>query len=181
MKSANSAEFKPDGAESVIDIMESQKGISDKGGTMRLGAYACHITPKFNGKPTKAFMAYGKEMISERHRHRFEVSNQFRAQIEKEGLLVSGKNINPETQAELVEMVEIPDHPWFVGVQFHPEFLSKPLLPHPLFSSFIKASKEAAKATQRPLPGLNPKTAGKDSKPQFKPGNPAEKSKELTT
>ncbi len=154
IKGASSAEFTPDGKANVIDIMESQKGIKEMGGTMRLGAYTCQITAKNGGKPTRAFSAYGKEKISERHRHRFEVSNAFRAQIEDKGLLVSGKNVNPESGVELVEMIELPGHPWFLGCQFHPELLSKPLQPHPLFQAFIKASKEAGKGAQRALKGL---------------------------
>jgi CTP synthase len=153
-KDANSAEFRPDGSESVIDIMESQKGVTDKGGTMRLGAYPCQITTKSNGKTTKAFAAYGHDVITERHRHRFEVANKFRPKLEEMGLIVSGKNINHETRTELVEMVEIASHPWFLGCQFHPEFLSKPLQPHPLFASFIKACKEVSKGGQRNLPGV---------------------------
>jgi CTP synthase len=151
---ANSAEFKPDGKENVIDMMESQKGVTDKGGTMRLGAYECHIMPKHNGKATKAFGAYGKESISERHRHRFEVSNSFRSRLEEKGLLISGKHTLKESGVDLVEMVEIPGHPWFLGCQFHPEFLSKPLQPHPLFQAFIKAAKEASQNSQRTLKGL---------------------------
>ncbi len=154
IKDANSAEFRPDGKSNVIDLMESQKGVTDMGGTMRLGAYDCLITPKFNGKPTKAFTAYGKEKISERHRHRFEFANAYRERISEKGLLISGKNVNPKTGEELVEMVELPDHPWFLGCQFHPEFLSKPMFPHPLFSAFIKASKEASALAQKPLPGM---------------------------
>jgi len=154
MKEANSAEFKPEGKMNVVDLMESQKGVTDMGGTMRLGAYECLVATKYNGKPTRAFAAYGKEKISERHRHRFEVSNTLRSEIENQGLLVSGKHIHKESGQELVEMVEIPDHPWFLGCQFHPEFLSKPLVPHPLFAAFIKASKEMSTHAQRPLPGL---------------------------
>jgi CTP synthase len=154
LKDAHSAEFRPDGSQNVIDLMESQKNVKDLGGTMRLGAYDCKVTQKYSGKATRAFAAYGKEKISERHRHRFEVSNRFREQIEEKGLLVSGRGIHAETGTELVEMVEIPGHPWFLGCQFHPEFLSKPLQPHPLFSGFIQASKEAGKGLQRALPGV---------------------------
>jgi len=118
---------------------------------MRLGAYPCQVLSKFGGKPTRAYAAYGKEQISERHRHRFEVSNAFRSKLEDKGLLVSGKNTDKETGAELVEMVELPNHPWFLGCQFHPEFLSTPLTPHPLFAAFIKAVKEAGKGAQRSL------------------------------
>jgi CTP synthase len=151
LKEANSAEFKPDGREKVIDLMESQKDVKDLGGTMRLGAYTCQITAKHGGKPTRAYQAYGRETVSERHRHRFEVSNLFRPQLEEKGLLVSGKHVNKETGVDLVEMVELPNHPWFLGTQAHPEFLSKPLQPHPLFAAFIKAAKEAGKGAQRRL------------------------------
>jgi CTP synthase len=145
---ANSAEFKPEGKENVVDLMESQKGVTDLGGTMRLGAYQCQIQAKYNGKSTKAYSAYGKETISERHRHRFEVSNVFRGRLEEKGLLVSGRHVLKESGADLVEMVEIPAHPWFLGCQFHPEFLSRPLSPHPLFQAFIKAAKEASQSSQ---------------------------------
>ena len=141
MKDANSAEFKPDGACNVIDFMESQRALTQKGGTMRLGAYPCHILPKIQNRPTRAFSAYKKELISERHRHRFEVANQYLGELEAKGLCVSGKNMDPETKTELVEMIELPNHPWFLGCQFHPEFLSKPLQPHPLFVDFIRAAK----------------------------------------
>ena len=154
LKSANSAEFKTESQENVIDIMESQKSVTDKGGTMRLGAYPCQILSKYNGKPTRAYSAYGRELISERHRHRFEVSNTFRKEIEEKGLVVSGKNIDKETGVELVEMVELPNHPWFLGCQFHPEFLSKPLQPHPLFNAFIKAVCDGSKQVQRKLKGI---------------------------
>jgi len=155
IKTANSAEFKPEGRENVIDIMESQKQVTDKGGTMRLGAYQCQIMPKFSGKPTKAYQAYGKESISERHRHRFEVSNPYRDKIEGKGLVVCGKYQDKETGMELVEMVELPNHPWFLGCQFHPEFLSKPMIPHPLFSAFIKAAKDSGRGAQRSLKGIS--------------------------
>jgi CTP synthase len=151
---AHSAEFKPDSAENVIDLMESQKTVTDKGGTMRLGAYPCQVLPKYNGKPTRAYTAYGREAVSERHRHRFEVSNQFRNSIEDKGLLVSGKFVHKETGIELVEIVELPNHPYFLGCQFHPEFLSKPLSPHPLFVSFVKAVREHGRG-QQSLKGIH--------------------------
>jgi len=154
LKDAHSAEFRADSSQNVIDLMESQKNVKDLGGTMRLGAYECKVTPKYAGKPTKAFGAYGRDKISERHRHRFEVANKFREEIESKGLLVSGKGIHAETGTELVEMVEIPGHTWFLGCQFHPEFLSKPLAPHPLFKAFIQAAKEAGRGLQRSLPGV---------------------------
>jgi CTP synthase len=154
LKHANSAEFKPENDQNVIDLMDSQKGVTDLGGTMRLGAYPCSVLPKFNGKPTHAYQAYGKDKISERHRHRFEVSNHFRARLEEQGLLVSGRYLNPKTNEELVEMVELPNHPWFLGCQFHPELLSRPLAPHPLFVQFIKASLQAAKNSQLAMKGI---------------------------
>ncbi|MDR3607988.1 MAG: CTP synthase [Oligoflexia bacterium] len=157
IKNASSAEFQPNGTENVIDLMESQKGVKDMGGTMRLGAYTCNILSKSGGKPTRAFMAYGKEVISERHRHRFEVANAFRERLEAKGLIVSGKHRNAEDGTELVEMVELPNHPWFLGCQFHPEFLSRPLAPHPLFAAFVKAAKVAGRGAQRALPNLNEK------------------------
>ncbi len=152
---ANSAEFKPENDQNVIDLMDSQKEVKDLGGTMRLGAYICNVLPKFNGKPTHAYQAYGKEKISERHRHRFEVSNQFRTRLEENGLLVSGRYVDSAKGLELVEMVELPNHPWFLGCQFHPELLSRPLAPHPLFVQFIKASVLSAKgSTQANLKGI---------------------------
>lgn len=149
IKEANSAEFRPEGQFNVIDLMESQRKVKDLGGTMRLGAYPCQILSKYSGKATHAFGAYRSEKISERHRHRYEVSNAFRPQIEKAGLVVSGLFTNPETKEELVEMVELPGHPWFLGCQFHPEFLSKPLKPHPLFAAFIRASADSKKDSQQ--------------------------------
>ncbi len=137
---ANSAEFKPGNDQNVIDLMDSQKGVQDLGGTMRLGAYPCKIARSAKGKTTHAFSAYGRDLISERHRHRFEVSNHFRSKLEEKGLVVSGTHLNQKTGEELVEMVELTDHPWFLGCQFHPELLSRPLDPHPLFVSFIRAS-----------------------------------------
>ena len=100
---------------------------------MRLGAYPCRVQ-----KGTIAFRAYGKTMISERHRHRYELNNKYRALLEKKGMVMSG--INPERN--LVEIIELKNHPFFVGTQFHPEFKSRPLSPHPLFREFIKAAKK---------------------------------------
>ncbi len=151
---ANSAEFKPGNDQNVIDLMDSQKEVKDLGGTMRLGAYNCLVTHKHNGKNTNAFGAYGKEKISERHRHRFEVSNKFRPRLEESGLVVSGKNVDAEKGVELVEMVELADHPWFLGCQFHPELMSRPLDPHPLFVQFIKASLDSGKKQTR-LKGIS--------------------------
>jgi CTP synthase len=158
LEHANSAEFKVGSDQNVIDLMESQRSVRDLGGTMRLGAYECKILTKFHGKSTRAYEAYGAEKILERHRHRFEVASQFRTKLEEAGLLVSGVHAHGSGE-ELVEMVEIPEHPWFVGCQFLPEFLSRPVSPHPLFRAFIQASKMAAQSLQRPLPGM--KTAKK--------------------
>ncbi|WP_456484989.1 CTP synthase [Desulfurobacterium sp.] len=131
LEGAHSAEFNPETEYPVIDLMESQKGIKEKGGTMRLGAYPCVLK-----EGTKSFTAYGEKEISERHRHRYEFNNRFREVLEKAGLTIAGTS--PDNS--LVEIVEIEDHPWFVGVQFHPEFKSRPWKPHPLFVDFVRAS-----------------------------------------
>ena len=128
---ADSGEFAPESHHRVIDLMESQYGVSTKGGTMRLGAYPCRIRPN-----TKMAEAYKQEQISERHRHRYEFNNEFRAEIEDAGMIISGTS----PSGELVETVEIPNHPFYVGVQFHPEFKSRPNRAHPLFKGFIAAS-----------------------------------------
>jgi len=154
LRSANSAEFNEGGDENVIDLMEEQKKVTKKGGTMRLGAYSCQVLEEGKSGRTKAFGAYEKEMISERHRHRFEVSNEFRPRLEENGLLVSGRHIDNQSGINLVEIVELEDHPWFLGCQFHPEFLSKPMQPHPLFRDFIKAAKEVSKVSQARLKGI---------------------------
>ena len=130
---AHSTEMNPDTPHPVIDIMAEQKSVQAMGGTMRLGAYACAVRPG-----TRAAQAYGAANISERHRHRYEVNNRFLNRMCEHGLVVSGVN----EQTNLVEMAELPDHPWFVGCQFHPEFKSKPLAPHPLFRDFIGAAKQ---------------------------------------
>lgn len=135
---ADSGEFAPDSAHRVIDLMESQQGVSKKGGTMRLGAYPCQIRPG-----TKMAEAYQQDKISERHRHRYEFNNQFREEIENAGMIISGTS----PSGELVETVEIPEHPFYVGVQFHPEFKSRPNRAHPLFKAFIAASKKRSKET----------------------------------
>ncbi|TAL16025.1 CTP synthase [bacterium] len=133
---ANSSEFDPETPYPVIDMMQEQVGIENKGGTMRLGAYPCRLLEN-----THSFAAYGTKEINERHRHRYEVSNAFRDKLQEKGLILSG--LSPD--GSLVEMVELPDHPWFVGCQFHPEFKSRPMDPHPLFRDFIKASLENKK------------------------------------
>ena len=128
---AFSSEFKPECTNPVIHLMEEQKGVIRKGGTMRLGAYPCSLV-----KGTFAQKAYGSLEISERHRHRYEFNNAYRDILSAQGLVLSGVF----KEGNLVEMIEISDHPWFVGCQFHPEFKSKPLNPHPLFRSFIAAA-----------------------------------------
>ncbi|MBN2585243.1 CTP synthase [Patescibacteria group bacterium] len=127
---ANSTEFSENSKHPVIHIMEYQKKITQKGGTMRLGAYPCLLM-----RGTKAYEAYKKPDISERHRHRFEFNNDYRKDFEKQGMILSG--ISPDR--ELVEIVELKNHPWFVASQFHPEFKSRPDRPHPLFRDFIEA------------------------------------------
>ncbi len=127
---ANSTEFDKDTPHPVIHLMAAQKDIADKGASMRLGAYDCNLTPE-----SRAFAAYGKRLISERHRHRYEFNNAYRDRLTNGAMVATG--INPDL--DLVEVIEIPDHPWFVGVQFHPEYKSRPLAPHPLFASFVKA------------------------------------------
>ena len=131
MTDANSTEMEPNTPFKVIDLMEEQKNITNMGGSMRLGAYDCILK-----KGSKAYEAYGKEHIQERHRHRFEFNSQYREQFEEAGMKCAGEN--PETG--LVEVVEIPALKWFVGVQFHPEYNSTVVNPNPLFVSFVKAA-----------------------------------------
>lgn len=128
---ANSSEFDADSTHCVIDLMESQQGISKKGGTMRLGAYPCKVR-----EDTIMARAYGKTQISERHRHRYEFNNAYRDALEEGGMHITGTS----PTGELVETVEIPTHPFYIGVQFHPEFKSRPNRAHPLFKAFIEAS-----------------------------------------
>ncbi len=136
LKRANSREFDPETPHPVIDIMEDQKGLKNMGGTMRLGSYPCVIK-----EGTKAFEAYHAREISERHRHRYEVNNKYRGILQENGLILSG--IYPKEN--LVEIIEMPDHPWFVGVQFHPELKSRVNKAHPLFREFVKAALKAKK------------------------------------
>jgi CTP synthase len=131
LKDANSLEFEPQAEHLVIHLMESQRNVTQKGGSMRLGAYPCRLEPG-----TLAARTYGSEEISERHRHRYEVNNRYREAMEARGLVFSGRS--PDGQ--LVEMIELPEHPWFLGCQFHPEFKSRPYAPHPLFSGFVAAA-----------------------------------------
>ena len=131
LKNANSAEFSSNSPYLIIDLMPDQHAKGDKGGTMRLGEYPCQLR-----KQSHAYKAYGKREIYERHRHRYEFSNQFRIQMEEAGMKISG--ISPN--GNLVEIIELEDHPWFLAGQFHPEFKSSPRSPHPLFRDFIAAS-----------------------------------------
>ncbi|GJQ07763.1 CTP synthase [Capnocytophaga cynodegmi] len=128
---ANSTEMDINTEYAVINLMESQKEVTNKGGTMRLGAWDCKLL-----KNSNIYEAYGKENISERHRHRYEFNNEFKDTLEKAGLRCTG--VNPETN--LVEVIEIQEHPWFVGVQYHPEYKSTVANPHPLFVAFVKAA-----------------------------------------
>ena len=133
MKAANSTEFNKRTRYPVIDLMHSQKKVKHKGASMRLGSYPCSVL-----SGTNASKAYRKKVIDERHRHRYEFNNKYKKQMEKTGLKVSGIN----QTLKLVEMIEINNHPWFVGVQFHPELKSTVVNVHPLFKDFIHASVE---------------------------------------
>ncbi len=133
LPNANSTEMNVSSTDPVIDLMEGQKEVSQKGGTMRLGSYNCDLR-----KGSKSYLAYGKSKISERHRHRYEFNNSYESAFEKAGMIATGKN--PETN--LVEIIEIPKHRWFVGVQYHPELKSTVENPHPLFVKFVKACME---------------------------------------
>lgn len=183
MADANSAEFAKT-QDTVIDLMPEQKNIKEKGGTMRLGSYPCILAKK-----TKTLAAYREQFVTERHRHRYEVNNVFRDTLVEHGLVLSG--LSPDNR--LVEIVEINDHPWFIGCQFHPELKSRLLAPHPLFKDFVKASasyrdrtatakkeaklsksrkNSAARVVTDDLPGLNGngrhKTAGDIPEPGVK-------------
>ena len=144
---ASSSEFDPEGPHSVIDLMSSQEDVTEKGGTMRLGAYPCKLS-----EGTLAREAYGEELVYERHRHRFEFNNAYRDQLATAGLVISG--VSPDER--LVEMIELPQdvHPWFVATQAHPEFKSRPTKPQPLFREFVRAAIGQHEGTSREL--VNP-------------------------
>jgi len=144
----NSTEFEPDCPTPVIALMPSQRSVSDLGGTMRLGAYPAKLRVG-----SRAAQAYGTSEISERHRHRWEVSNAYRDLLAEHGLRLSG--VSPD--GGLVEVVELPDHPWFIGCQFHPELKSRPTRPHPLFAAFI-----AAAVAQRQLTAGRARVGGEE-------------------
>ncbi|MDD4087712.1 MAG: CTP synthase [Bacteroidales bacterium] len=137
-KDAHSSEMNPATSHAVIDLMPGQKNVEKLGGTMRLGAYSCRLE-----KGSKAFELYGEILISERHRHRYEFNNTYRQSFLQNGMVLSG--INPEN--DLVEIIELPSHPWYIGVQFHPEYKSTVARPHPLFKGFIEASLKKQKAS----------------------------------
>ncbi|MEW6351852.1 MAG: CTP synthase [Thermodesulfobacteriota bacterium] len=147
MPGANSTEFNPQTPYPVIDLMYEQRSITDKGGTMRLGAYDCVLI-----QGSECHRIYGRDSISERHRHRYEFNSEFRATLEEAGLRAGG--VSPD--GKLVELVEVPDHPWFLGCQFHPEFRSKPMDPHPLFASYIGACLEYSRSKGRNPRELDP-------------------------
>ncbi len=140
LERANSLEFDEQTPHPVVTLMEQQKGVTEKGGTMRLGTYPCRLT-----EGTRARELYGEETVHERHRHRFEFNNAYRAQYEAAGMVFSGLN----TGLGLVEMIELDGHPHFLGCQFHPEFKSKPFAPHPLFAGFVMAARAHRDAAQR--------------------------------
>jgi CTP synthase len=133
LEGANSTEFDKSTPHPVVCLLEEQQGVTDLGGTQRLGAWPCHLKAG-----TKARAAYGADVVSERHRHRYEVNNHYRERLAAAGLVFSGTS----PDGTLVEAIELPNHPWFVAVQAHPEFKSKPTQPHPLFRDFIGASLE---------------------------------------
>jgi CTP synthase len=140
----NSTEFDDVSAYPVIDLLPEQRGVEEKGGTMRLGTYPCHLVAG-----TTAALAYGTEVVYERHRHRYEFNNDFRQPLEEAGLVASG--LSPD--GKLVEIAELTGHPWMLACQFHPEFRSRPDSPHPLFVGFIGAAKETlVEGAQTSLP-----------------------------
>jgi CTP synthase len=128
---AHTAEIDPDSSHPVISMMEKQKKQSNFGGTMRLGAYDCQLKPG-----SKIYQAYQSDQIKERHRHRYEFNNDYLAKFQEAGMIGTGKN----TDSGLIEAVEITKHPWFIGVQYHPEYKSTVLNPHPLFVAFVEAA-----------------------------------------
>lgn len=132
-RDAHSSEFDPNSYHQVIHIMPNQHDVTDLGGTLRLGSYPCHLSAD-----TKAFQLYGKDLIHERHRHRYEVNNDYRTALTNAGMKLAG--LSPD--GHIVEMIEIPSHPWFIGTQAHPEFKSRPNKPHPLFKGFVGAALE---------------------------------------
>ncbi|HEX9442920.1 MAG TPA: gamma-glutamyl-gamma-aminobutyrate hydrolase family protein, partial [Candidatus Binatia bacterium] len=144
LEGANSTEFDAASPHPVIHLMETQKGVENKGATMRLGAYPCNIQDD-----SLAAKVYGKKKISERHRHRYEFNNAYRDAFSDKGMVLSG--LSPD--GTLVEIIELKDHPWFLGCQFHPEFKSRPMESHPLFKGFVKAALQNRQA-QKEVPRI---------------------------
>ena len=140
LEDANSTEIERDCSHPVVCLLNDQYHITDMGGTMRLGLYPCELA-----EGSRAHAAYGSTLVHERHRHRYEFNNQYRQQFAAHGMAFSGTS----PDGKLVEVVEIPSHPWFVAVQCHPEFKSKPTLAHPLFRSFVKAALERREAKKK--------------------------------
>jgi CTP synthase len=152
----------------VIDLMPDQSGITEKGGTMRLGAYRCELK-----EGSLAARVYGRREIEERHRHRFEFNNKYAAQLQSRGLVLSGKCVG----RELVEIIELPDHPWFLAVQFHPELKSRPHEPHPLFADFVRAALERRRVRlgdDRYDPGLEAREAPPSARDEAHAGGSGE-------
>ena len=160
----NSTEFYPESPYPVISLLSEQQGVRDKGGTMRLGGYPCRLV-----EGTKARSAYGREEVIERHRHRYELNNEFRTQLEEAGLVASGTL--PDDS--LVEICELRDHPWMVGSQFHPEFRSRPNRPHPLFDGFVGAALDHAGAGRLPRGRAGHTAGGASRRSARSPAAPA--------
>src|SRR5512143_501504 len=154
LEGANSLEFDEKTPHPVVTLLEQQKGVTDKGGTMRLGSYPCRLEPG-----TKAHQLYGADLVHERHRHRYEFHNGYRPRFEAAGMVFSG--VNPDLG--LVEMIELRDHPHFVGCQFHPEFKSKPFAPHPLFAGFVAAALANRDARREAVAGVTKLPVGKNA------------------
>jgi CTP synthase len=142
LSESNSSEFRRDAEQPVICLMDSQRQVTDMGGTMRLGAYAARLRPG-----SRAHEAYATLEISERHRHRFEVNNAYRDVLAENGMRFSG--VSPD--GNLVEIIELPNHPWFLGCQFHPELKSRPMRAHPLFAAFIRAARKRRDQVRLPV------------------------------
>jgi CTP synthase len=157
LSDSHSSEFAPECSDPVISLLDSQREVTDKGGTMRLGAYPCRLQ-----KGSLAEDVYGTSEVSERHRHRYEVSNRYRDTFTEHGMRLSG--LSPD--GSLVEMIELPDHPWFIGCQFHPELQSRPLRPHPLFARFVGAAEQYQSVTEKKTTEVSAASNGTSSRAQ---------------
>jgi len=144
LEGAHSTEIDPRTPNPIIDLMPDQRDLADMGGTMRLGLYPCHLVPG-----TRAAQAYGTDLVQERHRHRYEFNNAYREGLAEDGLIVSGTS----PDGRLVEIIELRDHPFMLGTQFHPEFKSRPTRPHPLFRAFIAAALDYQHGLRDSAPG----------------------------